>query len=121
MTEGSSFIRLPKREAAHETYGLALDLAAAVHQVLKHATDTRIYLRDRLDRQASSIVQVLAHAEWDVAMNRWRYDRRALPTAIDCLASIDLLAAQQAVPPIYLDVARSAARRLCKTLAGRVG
>jgi hypothetical protein len=111
--------RTPKRTEKIErvdVYQLALDFSAAIETVLQ-MVDARFYLKDRLDRNATSIAMWVGSAANDLApAGRRATYRKARAAAGDCSTILDILARRPGVPRSAIDPAQKLLAQLLAKL-----
>ena len=103
-------IRTP-RAPDIDGYEYALAFAGMVHEIV-HKASSRYYLKDRLDRVATSLVFELGRAARTPPPLRWRNYRTAEQLLQDAEIVLDLFVHQKAAPELELERARVALHQL---------
>jgi hypothetical protein len=111
-------IRNPVAPPIVEPYDRALELVGLIHEIVSAAT-TRFYLKDRLDRAATSLVFELGRAAKAVSTVRWRNYRAASDHGADVATVLDIFVSQNAAPELELGRARVLVRDLVADIAPR--
>src|SRR5205814_3532005 len=98
-------------------YQQALVIVGVVTELLETAT-VRFYLKDRLDRAATSVVFALGRvAQGSVRFGRWKEYRTAQGSAAQLATLLDIFAHQRAAAPQLLEKAQRAVRDLLEDIA----
>ena len=97
-------------------YQVGLDLVEQIHLVLMSAS-SRFYLKDRLDKHATTVAMRLARVQNETASNRWRYYRDVLEVLVDVTTLLDIVERQQATTDL---TALAAARALVHRVIAEV-
>jgi hypothetical protein len=96
-------------------YDLALDLVVHVHALLDVTDQTRINIKDQLDRTTTAIAMQLAHVLEEIPSQRWAIYRAAHKLASTCATLLDIIE-RQGTKSEHL----SRARRTCEQLRAQV-
>ena len=93
-----------------QAYQRALAIVGMVSEILELST-ARFYLKDRLDRAATSVVFALGRAV-EVRHGRWKELRSAQGAAAQLATLLDIFAHQRAAAPQLLEKAQRGVREL---------
>jgi hypothetical protein len=96
-------------------YQQALAIVALVTDILETAT-ARFYLKDRMDRAATSVVFALGRAA-EVRYGRWKEFRSAQAAAAQLATLLDIFAHQRAAAPQLVADAQRGVRELLEDLS----
>jgi hypothetical protein len=117
-------IRTPlgrQEPVAYDVYEVALELARLVQLVLETCS-ARFYLKDRLDRAATTVALQIARASRGTPRERWVAYREVLVAVTDIGTLLDILDKQRATTrPGDLSAARYVAERLASELEPLAG
>jgi hypothetical protein len=116
-------IRTPQTRVpvTYDVYEVALELARLVQLVLESCS-ARFYLKDRLDRAATTVALQIARASRGVPSERWIAYREVLAAVTDIGTLLDILDKQQATTRTGdLAAARYVARQLAIELEPLAG
>ena len=97
-------------------YDLALDLVVHVHALLDVTDQTRINIKDQLDRTTTAIAMQLAHVLEEVQSTRWSIYRSAHKHASTCATLLDIVD-RQGTKSEHLVAARRTCAQLRDALA----
>lgn len=102
---------------ASQAYQQALAIVGQVSEILDAST-ARFYLKDRLDRAATSVVFALGRAaQAGVRFGRWKEFRAAQGSAVQLATLLDIFAHQRAAAPQLLTKAQRAVRELLEDIS----
>lgn len=108
------FVKFKRNKSVYDG---ALELVHLIHRALDHV-QTRVYLKDRIDRHATALVLELSRADGELQPSlRKRRHRAALAFAHDLRAELDIMAAQQASADARVTAAQACVAKLCEELS----
>lgn len=98
-------------------YQQALAIVGLVSEILETST-VRFYLKDRLDRAATSVVFALGRAaQGTVRFGRWKEFRAAQGSAAQLATLLDIFAHQRAAAPQLVGQAQRGVRELLEDIS----